>query len=368
MARCSRGRFGPPDDDVPNANDPAPRAAGAPSARRPRAPATRTASTLDGEPARRRRRRRDRPVGVVGLAGGVVDAELGRASVPALTDTAWACLDLNASACSSTMPPYLVGAAPIAGRGLAARTRTRTCTRRWEEFAKQLFWDYQLGEAFVLATARYATGWPGPVPCRAAVDGQRRDATAGRRRYTIGARRRHRRHAPHPLPVVGRRRARPRPARGRRGPAGRRRGAAPATRTQFAASGGVPPSVLEHPEELTAEQAAALQAQWVAARACRRIGEPAVLSGGVTWKPTQVNPKDMALRRAVAAQRSRGSRCCSGCRRSSSACPSGGDSMTYANVTADLRLPLARRAAPEGADRHVGAVAGGCCRAAPGSS
>ena len=30
----------------------------------------------------------------------------------------------------------------------------------WEEFAKQLFWDYQLGEAFVLATARYATGWP----------------------------------------------------------------------------------------------------------------------------------------------------------------------------------------------------------------
>ena len=39
-------------------------------------------------------------------------------------------------------------------------TRTRRSHRAWEEFAKQLFWDYQLGEAFILATSRYSTGWP----------------------------------------------------------------------------------------------------------------------------------------------------------------------------------------------------------------
>ena len=30
----------------------------------------------------------------------------------------------------------------------------------WAEFAKQLFWDFQLGEAFVLPMARAADGWP----------------------------------------------------------------------------------------------------------------------------------------------------------------------------------------------------------------
>ena len=31
----------------------------------------------------------------------------------------------------------------------------------WNEFAKQLLWDYQAaGEVFVLVTARYATEWP----------------------------------------------------------------------------------------------------------------------------------------------------------------------------------------------------------------
>ena len=68
-------------------------------------------------------------------------------------------------------------------------------------------------------------------------------------------RRRHRRHAAHPLPVDGRRRPRPRAARGRPAQADRRRGVRPATRPSFAAGGGIPTSVLEHPDELTAEQA-----------------------------------------------------------------------------------------------------------------
>src|SRR5918994_3314231 len=30
----------------------------------------------------------------------------------------------------------------------------------WHEFAKQLFWDYQLGEAFVWVVSRYSDGYP----------------------------------------------------------------------------------------------------------------------------------------------------------------------------------------------------------------
>ena len=144
---------------------------------------------------------------MVGVAGGLVDAVLvdGGLQEP-LTDTAWMCLDLNANQLS-TMPPYLKNAAPT----LIAdwlNNPDPDCYTSWEEFAKQLFWDYQLGEAFVLATARYSTGWPARFhvvpPWWVAIemdDGRPpiRDRRPGR----------HRRHAAHPLPVAGRVRARP---------------------------------------------------------------------------------------------------------------------------------------------------------------
>ena len=63
---------------------------------------------------------------------------------------------------------------------------------------------------------------------------------------------------------------------------------------QFAASGGVPNAVLIHPDELTADQSADLQSQWVEAR-MSSLGLPAVLSGGVEFKTLQFNPTDMAL-------------------------------------------------------------------------
>ena len=55
------------------------------------------------------------------------------------------------------MPPYLVGASPSLPADWLNNPDPDLYTS-WEEFAKQLFWDYQLGEAFVLATARYANG------------------------------------------------------------------------------------------------------------------------------------------------------------------------------------------------------------------
>src|SRR4029077_3081082 len=83
---------------------------------------------------------------------------------------------------------------------------------------------------------------------------------------------------------------------------------------------------------LTADQSALLQAQWVQAR-LSSIGEPAVLSGGVTWKPTQLNPKDMALLELSQFNESRIANLL-GVPTFLVGLPSGGDSMTYSNVTA----------------------------------
>ena len=100
----------------------------------------------------------------------------------------------------------------------------------------------------------------------------------------------------------------------------------------FAASGGVPTSVLEHPDELSRSQAAELQAQWVQARVSA-LGEPAVLSGGVTWKPAQTSPKDMALVELAQMTESRIA-VLLGVPPFLVGLPSGGDPMTYQNVQA----------------------------------
>jgi HK97 family phage portal protein len=212
-------------------------------------------------------------------------------SLSNLTDTAWMCLDLNSSV-MSTMPPYLVGAAPSLNADWLVNPDPSIYTSV-DEFLKQLFWDYQaVGEAFVLTTARYSTGWPArfrvlpPWTVNVEMD-------QGERYYSVGevdktADMLHIRYQSTTADAHG------------HGPleAGAARLVAAEVwqryATSLASSGGVPPSVLEHPEELTAEQSALLKAQWVEAR-ISSIGEPAVLSGGLQWKPTQVNPKDMAL-------------------------------------------------------------------------
>jgi HK97 family phage portal protein len=246
----------------------------------------------------------------------------------ALTDIAWKCLDLNASLLA-TMPPYLVGASP----NLAADWLSNpdpTIYTAWEEAAKQIFWDYQLGEAFVLALTRYATGWPARwrVIPPWMVNVEMRD---GVRVYNIGSRDvtseiLHIRYQSTISDAHG------------HGPleagAGKMVAAEIFARyaAQFAASGGVPTSVLEHPEELTQAQAQALQAQWVAARVSS-IGEPAVLSGGVTFRPVQTTPKDMALTDLSRMTEARIA-VLLGVPPFLVGLPSGGDPMTYSNVTA----------------------------------
>jgi len=100
----------------------------------------------------------------------------------------------------------------------------------------------------------------------------------------------------------------------------------------YAAAGGVPTSILEHPDDLTPEQAATLRDQWVTARVSA-LGEPAVLSGGVTWRATQTTPKDMALVDLAGWNDARIA-VMLGVPPFLVGLPSGGDSMTYSNVTA----------------------------------
>jgi hypothetical protein len=215
---------------------------------------------------------------------------MGHDHLAGLSDVAWACLDLTAGLLA-TMPPYLVGAAPSLDAGWLANPDPDLYFG-WGEFVKQLAWDFQCGEAFVLSTARYHSGWPArfhvvaPWLVNVEMDG-------GRRRYSIGG-----------ADVTGdilhlRYTSRTDSARGV-GPLeiGRTRILAADLLSryaaQFVAAGGVPTSILSVPGEVTAAQADDLREQWVTARAAQ-MGLPAVLSGGVTWTATQINPTDMAL-------------------------------------------------------------------------
>jgi HK97 family phage portal protein len=242
-----------------------------------------------------------------------------------LSDTAWACIDANARALA-TMPPYLVDAAPTVDAGWLVNPNPDIYFA-WEEFAKQLFWDWYLGEAFVLATSRYSTGWPArfhvvpPWSVNVEMD-------AGFRRYSIGR-----------VDVTNdilhlRYQSSVDDAHGH-GPleAGRTALIAANVLGRYAGSltATIPPSLLEAPEEMSPDQAETLRNDWVTQRIANP-GIPAVLSGGLKWSPTQLNPKDMALLELSQFTDSKIA-VLLGVPPFLVGLPAGGDSMTYSNVT-----------------------------------
>jgi len=317
----------PPDPVTPNDNDPAsvpPATVGPPSA----TPGDPHGVVLEGEDPPS-----IPPPSVVASAWSGWPSDWwppnwGSGYISSLTDTAWACLDLNSSLLA-TMPPYLVNAAPSLDAGWMTNPDPDLYSS-WEEFAKQLFWDYQLGEAFILSTARYTSGWPArfhvvpPWAVNVEMD-------EGFRRYTIGGEDvsedlLHLRYQSTVSDAHG------------HGPLEQGSGKLIAGQilaryaAGLASSGGIPASVLEHPERLTKQQSAELREQWVVARQSA-LGEPAVLSGGVTWKPTQLNPKEMALLDLLQWNDARIA-ILLGVPPFLMGLPSGGDPMTYANVNA----------------------------------
>ena len=246
-----------------------------------------------------------------------------------LIDTAWSALDLNASVFAS-MPVYTVGASPnLPDDWIDNPDPDRY--ESWSDFAHAFMWDFQLGEVFVLSTARYSNGWPARFhvvpPWAVSVD----LLGDGRRSYTIGSAR----IAPGDMLHVRYRSTVDNP-RGT-GPldAGRARllaaGVLLRYLTNFVQGGAVPSGVLESAEELSASQASDLHAQWIEARVSR-LGLPAVLDGGVTWRATQANALDTALT-DLAGYTEAKIAVLLGCPPFLLGLPSGGDSMTYSNVS-----------------------------------
>lgn len=210
-----------------------------------------------------------------------------------LTDVAWAALDLNASVLSA-MPVYRTRNGGVLPPTAWMTNPDPDIYSDWSEFAKQLFWEFQLGEAFVLPMARAADGWPAtfrviPQPfVTAEMDG-------GRRVYHIGS-----------IDVTDeilhiRYKSSTDQARGI-GPleSGRWRLVQISVLQRYAAEiadGATPKFVLESQRPLTDTQARNLVQQWVDSR-IGNLGEPwrpAVLSGGTTAKPLQLTPEQMAI-------------------------------------------------------------------------
>lgn len=245
-----------------------------------------------------------------------------------LVDVAWNALDLNASILS-TMPAYLIRSGQITEPRSWLLNPDPDLYSCWEEFGKQLFWDFQTGEAFVLPTAYFSDGSPARFhvvePWLVNVD-----MVGGRRRYNIGS-----------IDVTDeilhiRYKSSTSDARGH-GPleVGYSRLIAAGLLARYASElvrgGGVPYYVIKSERRLTAKQSTELLAQWWDSRT-RNLGLPAVLSGGVTVEALQFSPEDMALLDLSKHNESRISLMC-GVPPHLLGLPSGGDPMTYSNVS-----------------------------------
>jgi HK97 family phage portal protein len=270
-----------------------------------------------------------------------------------LSDTAWSALDLNSSVFAS-MPPYLVGASPSLPSDWISNPQPEVYNC-WQDFARELMWDFQTGEAIVYATARYSNGFPARFLCLAPWKVDIDFDANHRRRYKVGSM------VLDPADVLHLRyRSSPTVARGI-GPldVGRTRmvaaGVLSRYATNYALSGGVPPSILKHPDELGSEQVNDLLDQWVQSR-MSNLGLPAVLSGGVEWEATGTDPLSTALVELESFQESRIA-VLLGVPPFLLGLPSGGDSMTYSNVTSLFDYHWRAGLKPK-ADRLMSSLAG----------
>lgn len=212
-----------------------------------------------------------------------------------LVDIAWACLDLNASVLS-TMPVYRTRNGEVIESTTWMSNPDPTIYTSWHEFAKQLFWDYMLGEAFVLPIARGRDGWPLTFrvmpPWTIDVE-----MAGGTRVYRLGGRT-----GPDVTDEILHIRYKSSTdcARGV-GPldaAGARMltaGVLAQYVRNMAATGGVPDYTLETPQALNGTKAQELLDAWMTARA-QNLGAPPVLDSGVSLQThMHMSPRDMAM-------------------------------------------------------------------------
>lgn len=248
-----------------------------------------------------------------------------------LVDIAWACLDLNASVLS-TMPVYRTRSGAVTEPETWMANPDPTIYSSWQEFAKQLFWDFMLGEALVLPMSFFSDGWPmrfrviPPWLVDVAM-------VSGTRQYRLGG--------PGGTDVTGdilhiRYKSTTDSPRGV-GPlesAGGRMLTAGVLATyirEVVSTGGVPAYTLETTDELSHEEAQDLLEQWVTSRAAN-LGTPPVLDSGASLKTHMaMSPKDMAMIEIAQFTEGRIADLI-GVPRSLVGLPTG-DSLTYSNVS-----------------------------------
>jgi HK97 family phage portal protein len=247
-----------------------------------------------------------------------------------LADIAWACLDLNARVLA-TMPVYKTKNGEIIEASTWMLNPDPTIYNSWQEMAKQLFRDYQLGEAFILPMSTGRDGYPltfrvmPPWSIHVEMRG-------GVRRYRLGGETgpdvtdeilhipyqisTDQAHGVGPLEVAG---ARMLTAR---------------MLAQYvrnvAATGGVVAQTLESDQAINDTTAQIIMDRWVDARVAN-MGAPPVLGAGLSLVDhMQMSPKDMAM---LEISQFTESRICIllGVPPTMMGLPSG-DSQTYANV------------------------------------
>lgn len=214
------------------------------------------------------------------------------AKVQSLIDVAWACIDLNSSVLS-TMPVYRMAGGRIIDPLSWMLNPDPTIYGSWQEFAKQLFWDFHLGEAFVLPMATGSNGKPlrfRVIPPWL-VNVELKDGT---RHYNIGS-----------LDVTSeilhiRYQSTTTDARGH-GPlepaAGRQVVVGLLQRyvKNLAETGGVPMYWLGVERNITESEGRDMMDRWIESRA-KYVGQPALVSGGATLNQAkQMNASEMTL-------------------------------------------------------------------------
>ena len=246
-----------------------------------------------------------------------------------LLDTAWHCLDLNAGILAS-MPVYRLQSGQVVSSLSWMTNPDPSVYTSWFEFAKQLFWDYQMGEAFVLPMARGADGYP--LRFRVVPPWLMNvELRGGSREYYLGN-----------VDVTSdilhiRYQGNTADARGH-GPlevsAPRMVTAGMLQRyaSRIAETGGTPLYWLEIDRKLNQSEANDLLDRWVESRT-RRAGEPALVTGGTSLHQAQMmSARDMTLLELDQFNESRLA-IALGVPPFLMGLPSGGDSMTYSNVS-----------------------------------
>jgi Phage portal protein len=249
-----------------------------------------------------------------------------------LVDVAWTCLDKNASALS-TFPVYRTRNGQTISPASWMVNPDPSIYTSWEEFAKQLFWDFQLGEVFLMEMSSFSDGFPmrfRVVPAWAFYV----EMVGGVRRYRFGGS-----EGPDVTDSVLHIRYKsttdsPRGVGPLEAAGGRMLTAGLLAKyiREVVTTGGVPLRTIETEKSLTEDEAQDLISQYMAGR-MQIPSAPPVFDGGAKLQDhAGVSPKDLTMLEISMFNESRIA-VLLGVPPFLVGLPSGGDSMTYSNVS-----------------------------------